>query len=272
MTLGNPPSAEEPEAHRPALPRRTLLLLAGLASFGILLFVMSGTADAAPADSSTPAQPSILSVVDQVSKTIAPVTNPLVHSVTNTAAPLVKPLVKPLSGTVAAVVAPLAPVLKPVTGPLLDSVAPVVRPVTSSLGAQPLAATLGASAPEAPVEPVAIEPVANGGTNPGVTSAAKTTTAVAVSRQISSPVSKIRNESTVPAKPGQVPGSPSQPFTLLVTCAGSSMSGSGGAHASGAAVLDGRATHVSSTASRSVWSSRRFASGSCFVHGRDHPR
>jgi hypothetical protein len=296
MTLGNPPSPEEIEdedrvepARRHTLLRRTLLSLVGLVSFGILLFVMSGTADAAPADSSTPAQPSVLSVLDQVtssvsaplhqvSDTVAPVTNPLVHTVTNVAAPLVKPVVKPLSGTVAAVLAPLAPALKPVTGPLLDAVAPAVGPVTSSLGAQPLTATLGASSEQSkPVNPTPLDPVATGSTNPvetraGTVASAAKPTAISVSRQIPAPVSEIRSEWTVPARPGHVPGSPDQPFSLLVTSAGSSISGSGGAHAGGVAVTDEPATQTSSHASRSVWSSRRFAFGSCFVHGRDHPR
>ena len=313
MTLGTPPSPEQIEAdgqspppRRHRLVRSVLLLVGGLVSFGFLMFVLAGNADAATTSDSAPAntgaanpedgqpvlgqllslaQTPVSQPLNQIAAAVASATTPLAHTVNTVTAPLVTPLVHQVSGVLTATVEPVTAVLKPVTGPLLDALSPVMRPVTTGLGVQPLVSALGGSTrPAAPVEPVAngsgnavtattqsamIAPTA-ASTSVHTATAATLATSVKVARQV------VRLPPTAgvstPVVPGRTPVSPIQSSALPVTGTDSFASGSGSGHSTGNAVADGHAVDSWSAVRWPVWSSRGCARGSCFVHGRDHPR
>jgi hypothetical protein len=339
MTLGSPRTpnidlASEPveiedqagPVHRHILIRRVLLLVGGLVSFGFLMAILAGTADASTAPASpvtasaassenttqpaTPAgvgallsslRPSVPTVTDtvgsmtallaapvrQVSAAVALPTTPLVHAVTPAVDSLLSPVVHPVSGVLASALTPVTGVLTPVTGPLVDAVSPVVRPVTSALGAQPVVAALGGSTRPATLSPDAASPTtANGGAGDAIqvalpapgsfTGAAEAVTGrSSAARAAATPTEQALRSfdaASIPLVPNRVPAAPSQSLGVAASGTGSSIGGSGGGHATGHAVTDEHVPSVWPGGRWPVWSSRSCARGSCFVHGRDHPR
>jgi hypothetical protein len=313
-------------AHRYIMVRRILLLVGGVVSFGFLMAILAGTADAAttPASpvtasgvgsetTSQPApstgvgalvsslRPSVTTVAEtvgsvtaplseplhQVSAAVASTTTPLVHAVTPAASSLLAPVVHPVSGMLISALTPVTTALTPVTGPLIDGLSPVVRPVTAALGAQPVEAALGGSTRPVTVKPDAAIPTAvSSGVGdviqaavpaPGLpTRTAGAVTARSAARQVTATPAenlvRAAAAASIPLVPNKVPAAPSQALGVGASGAGSSMSGANGGHAAGSAVIAEHVPGAWSGGRWPVWSARCFASGWCFVHGRDHPR